>query len=386
MSNLVDILGMDKAELEEFFTSLGQPKFRAGQIINWVHTKRVLDFDLMSDFNKVFRSKLKEISRLEMPLKVVSDSISKDGTRKWLFSLSTGDVIETVCIPEGKRKTLCISSQAGCALNCSFCHTGKQGFSKNLSASEIIAQLWYANHMLNQDGEGSITNVVMMGMGEPLLNLSNVVSSLRLMVDDKAYGLSKRRVTVSTSGVVPGILQLAKETDVALALSLHASNDQVRSEIIPLNKKYPIDVLMKTLKEYLSHYKQEKHITIEYVMLDGVNDKIEHARELAKLLRDIPVKINLIPFNPFEFAEYKCSDEATIKRFSQVLLKSGYIVTVRKTRGDDISGACGQLAGEIKDRTRRKATFEAKYQKLNIIKNNGDGFESQTTGGSVSTD
>ena len=365
-----NILGMDLKGLETFFTSIGEKPYRAKQLLKWVHARGVLDFSAMSDFSKELREKLEASAEFSL-LEVVSLQKSKDGTRKWLFRLEGKNVIETVYIPDGKRKTLCISSQAGCILNCSFCHTGKQGFSRNLSAAEIMAQLWYANHSLIAEGEVAadgrgITNVVMMGMGEPLLNTDNVITALKIMVDDLAYGLSKRRVTVSTSGVVPGILQLAKETYVAFALSLHAPNNKLRSELVPLNKKYPLEVLLPTCKEFIDSYPQEKHVTIEYVMLDGVNDSLKEAKEMSALLHDLPVKINLIPFNPFPNSGYVCSKPEQIEKFADYLRKRDYIVTVRRTRGDDIAGACGQLAGDVIDKTKRRAKFEAQYQKLNI--------------------
>lgn len=348
-----NLLNLDREGLTEFFVSLGQAPFRARQVLKWIHQYGVDDFAAMTNVSKELRARLAEVAVIAAP-RVKQDQIAADGTRKWLLELDGGNCIETVFIPELDRGTLCVSSQVGCTLNCSFCATGRQGFNRNLTAGEIIAQLWLANRLLERDprGERIVTNVVFMGMGEPLLNFDHVTAAIHLMLDDCAYGLSKRRVTVSTAGLVPLIDKLHATTPVSLAVSLHASNDTLRDRLVPLNLKYPIAELLAACRRYVAGEPRRK-ITFEYVMLAGVNDSIAHARELARLLRDVPAKVNLIPFNPFENSGYERSPRATIDAFRAVMIEAGLITTTRKTRGDDIDAACGQLAGQVRDRTHR---------------------------------
>lgn len=357
-SSSVNLLDLDAAGLVAYCDSLGEKPFRAKQLQRWIHQYNAADFDGMTDLAKSLREKLKGRATIAMPA-VVSDHISADGTRKWLVDVGNGNAVETVFIPEETRGTLCVSSQAGCAVNCRFCSTGKQGFSRNLATSEIIGQLRMAEFALRRvspagetgKGERVITNVVMMGMGEPLLNYDALVPALRLMLDDNAYGLSRRRVTVSTSGVVPMMDRLGADLPVALAVSLHAPNDALRDELVPLNKKYPLAELMAACRRYLKVAPRD-FITFEYCMLDGVNDTEAHARELLAVTADVPCKFNLIPFNPFPESGLVRSKAERIKRFAQILIEAGVVTTVRKTRGDDIDAACGQLAGAVKDRTR----------------------------------
>jgi 23S rRNA (adenine2503-C2)-methyltransferase len=362
MTALTNLLDLDPAQLAAYCGELGEKPFRAKQLQRWIHQFGVSDFDAMTDLAKSLREKLKTRAMVAPPA-VISDHISSDGTRKWLLDVGQGNAVETVFIPEENRGTLCVSTQAGCAVNCRFCSTGKQGFSRNLTVAEIIGQLWMAEFELRKSkgiepgpkGERQITNVVMMGMGEPLLNFEPTVTALRLMLDDNAYGLSRRRVTVSTSGVVPMIDKLSQECPVALAVSLHASNDPLRDGLVPLNKKYPLAELMASARRYLE-FAPRDFITFEYCMLDGVNDTDQHARELIALVKDsanpVPCKFNLIPFNPFPESGLTRSNNARIKAFAQILIDAGIVTTIRKTRGDDIDAACGQLAGEVQDRTR----------------------------------
>lgn len=368
-----NLLGMTRAELEAFFEQMGEKKFRAGQVMKWIHQFGVTDFEDMTNISGKLREKLSAIAEVQAP-EVVHRHYSKDGTRKWVFRVGEGEgsLVETVLIPAddktGARKTLCISSQVGCALDCSFCSTGKQGFQRDLTPAEIIGQLWVANQsymedVLVGDRTRTVTNVVMMGMGEPLLNFDPVVASMSLMLDDFAYGMSKRRVTLSTSGVVPMIDKLAQTIDVALAISLHAPNDPLRNELVPINKKYPLEQLIAACQRYIAKDGNEssrKHITVEYVMLDGVNDKAEHAQQLLKLLKDLPSKINLIPFNPFPHAPYGRSSRNRIMAFQKTLSDAGFVCTIRQTRGDDIDAACGQLVGQVADRTRRAEKWKQK--------------------------
>jgi 23S rRNA (adenine2503-C2)-methyltransferase len=358
MTDLVNLLDMDADGLTAYCGELGEKPFRARQLQRWIHQFGASQFDTMSDLAKSLREKLAVRAEIRAP-SIITDHLSTDGTRKWLVDVGNGNAVETVYIPEDTRGTLCVSSQAGCAVNCRFCSTGKQGFSRNLTTGEIIGQLWMAEFAMRaQLGRGVkddrvISNVVMMGMGEPLLNYDAVVPAMRLMLDDNAYGLSRRRVTLSTSGVVPMMDRLSKDLPVALAVSLHASNDALRDSLVPLNKKYPLADLMAACRRYLE-FAPRDFITFEYCMLDGVNDSVEHARELLKLVADVPCKFNLIPFNPFPESGLKRSNNDQIRRFSQVLLEAGIVTTIRKTRGDDIDAACGQLAAEgmVKDRTR----------------------------------
>jgi 23S rRNA (adenine2503-C2)-methyltransferase len=375
MTELTNLLDLDPAQLVAYCGELGEKPFRAKQLQRWIHQFGASDFDAMTDLAKSLRDKLATRAMIAAPV-VISDHTSSDGTRKWLLDVGQGNAVETVFIPEENRGTLCISTQAGCAVNCRFCSTGKQGFNRNLSVGEIIGQLWMAEFELRRTkgiepgpkGERQITNVVMMGMGEPLLNFEPTVTALKLMLDDNAYGLSRRRVTLSTSGVVPMIDRLAQECPVAMAVSLHASNDQLRDGLVPLNKKYPLDELMAACRRYLD-YAPRDFITFEYCMLDGVNDTDAHARELIELVKNganpVPCKFNLIPFNPFPESGLTRSDNARIKAFAQILVDAGIVTTIRKTRGDDIDAACGQLAGEVQDRTRVQERMQkmAEYQK-----------------------
>jgi 23S rRNA (adenine2503-C2)-methyltransferase len=344
-----NLLGLDAAALERFFEAQGEKRFRARQVLRWVHQRGEGEFERMSDLAKGLRDKLGAAARIEAPV-IVGDTAAADGTRKWLLKVDGANAVEAVFIPETRRGTLCVSSQAGCVLDCAFCSTGKQGFNRNLSTAEIVGQLWLANRLL--EGERPVTNVVMMGMGEPLLNLDHVIPALRLMLDDQAYGLSRRRVTVSTAGVVPGIDRLRDECPVALAVSLHAPNDALRDELVPVNRKYPLAKLLAACNRYLDKAPRD-FITFEYVMLDGVNDSDSHARELVSLAGKVRSKFNLIPFNPFPQSGFKRSSPERIRRFADVLQRAGLTVTTRKTRGDDIAAACGQLAGDVADRTRR---------------------------------
>ena len=349
----VNLLDFDQPKLAEFFAGLGEKPFRAKQLMRWMHHFGVNDFGQMTDIARPLREKLATLAEIRPP-EVKIEQISEDGTRKWLIDVGAGNGVESVFIPEDDRGTLCVSSQVGCALECTFCSTGRQGFNRNLSVSEIIGQLWVANKALGRDPKGDriISNVVMMGMGEPLANFDNVVTALNIMLDDSAYGLSRRRVTVSTSGLVPAMDRLRDECPVALAVSLHAPNDALRDVIVPINKKYPLVQLMAACKRYLEKAPRD-FVTFEYVMLDGVNDTVEHAKQLLQVVSDVPCKFNLIPFNPFPSSGYNTSRSEAIRRFRDVLMQAGYVVTTRKTRGEDIDAACGQLAGKVLDKTRR---------------------------------
>ncbi len=349
-----NLLNLDSEGLKGFFTELGEKPFRAAQLLKWIYQQGESDIAAMTNLSKTLRAKLSEQCEIRLP-EVATDQYSDDGSRKWLFRLEDGNCIETVFIPEKDRGTLCVSSQVGCALNCSFCSTAQQGFNRNLTTAEIIGQVWLANHLLkpHYGGERAVTNVVMMGMGEPLLNLDAVVPAMRIMLDDNGYGLSKRRVTLSTSGVVPALDQLSEQCGVALAVSLHAPNDELRNELVPLNKKYPIRELLDACWRYVGH-EGRRRVTFEYVLLDGVNDSPTHARQLVKLLRNKPAKVNLIPFNPFPKTRYARSSRARIDAFFDILMQAGVTTITRKTRGDDIDAACGQLAGDFKDRTQRR--------------------------------
>lgn len=354
----VNLLDFDLQGLTVFCANLGEKSFRATQLFRWIHQKGATDFEQMTDLAKPLRSKLAQTAHLQS-LKIISQQESTDGTIKWLFDVGSGDAVEAVFIPEENRGTLCISSQAGCAVGCRFCSTGHQGFSRNLTTGEIIAQLWFAEHFLRKhltSKDRVISNVVMMGMGEPLQNYAALLPALRTMLDDHGYGLSRRRVTVSTSGVVPMIDRLGGDCPVALAVSLHAPNDDLRNNLVPLNQKYPIDDLMSACRRYLE-FAPRDFITFEYCMLDGVNDQVEHAQQLVELMKHqsklgLSCKFNLIPFNPFPESGLLCSSKAQVALFAKVLMDAGLITTIRKTRGDDIDAACGQLAGEVMDRTR----------------------------------
>ena len=352
-----NLLDFDLEGLAVFCEGLGEKRFRATQLFRWIHQRGMANFDDMSDLAKTMREKLKVHAHVAA-LPILSQQISKDGTIKWLFDVGAGDAVETVFIPEDDRGTLCVSSQAGCAVGCRFCSTGHQGFSRNLSTAEILAQLWFAEHFLRQhlgQSERVISNVVMMGMGEPLQNYSALVPSLRAMLDDHGYGLSRRRVTVSTSGVVPMMTRLSQDCPVALAVSLHAPTDALRDNLVPLNRKYPLDELLSECTLYLNKAPRD-FITFEYCMLKDVNDQVSHAQELVALVRKhaaqgLRCKFNLIPFNPFKESGLLRSDDATVEKFASVLIQAGFVTTIRKTRGDDIDAACGQLAGDVKDRT-----------------------------------
>ena len=348
-----NLLDLDAHALSAYLTAMGEKPFRARQLMRWIYQDGESDFAAMTDIAAVLRGKLAQSACIIAP-EVLREELSDDGTRKWLLNVGTGNAVEAVYIPEENRGTLCISTQAGCALDCSFCSTGKQGFNRNLSVAEIIGQLWWANHQIGRNAEGlwPISNVVMMGMGEPLLNFDNTVSALRLMLDDQAYGLSRRRVTVSTSGIVPAMDRLREECPVALAVSLHAPNDKLRDELVPINRKYPLKELLAACRRYLERAPRD-FITFEYVMLEGVNDSVQQARELVNLVRDVPCKFNLIPFNPFPQTHYRRSRPEAIQQFRDVLMQAGIVTTTRKTRGDDIAAACGQLAGQVRDKTRR---------------------------------
>ncbi len=354
----INILDLDRAGMVAFFASIGEPAYRAHQLLQWLHQYGISDFQAMTNFSKALRQRLSEMAVCEN-LTPSFHQEAKDGTQKWLLTLKDGNSVETVFIPERTRGTLCVSSQVGCMLNCTFCSTGTQGFSRNLSVAEIIGQVFFAVRALSEEGgrhDKKITNVVMMGMGEPLLNFDAVVSAMNLMMDDLAYGLAKRRVTLSTSGVVPQIRELAKVSDVALAVSLHAPNDILRNELVPINKKYPLSELIAACKEHFAEDPKRK-VTFEYVMLKDVNDSRREAKQLARLLEGVPAKVNLIPFNPFPGTRYTCSNFETIQAFQEIVMRSGVQTTIRKTRGEDIDGACGQLVGDFTDRTRRKERF-----------------------------
>lgn len=359
-----NLLGLTQAQLEAFFEQLGEKRFRAGQVMKWIHHFGVDNFDDMTNLGKALREKLKAQAEIRGP-EVVSEDISADGTRKWVVRVASGSCVETVYIPQNGRGTLCVSSQAGCALDCSFCSTGKQGFNSDLTAAEIIGQVWIANKSFGTVPakiDRAITNVVMMGMGEPLLNYDNVVNAMRIMMDDLGYGISKRKVTLSTSGVVPMIERLADDIDVSLALSLHAPNDELRDQLVPLNRKYPLAVLLQACRNYIARLGEKRVLTIEYTLLAGVNDQPEHARQMIELLRDTPCKINLIPFNPFPHSGYQRPSNNAIRRFQELLQQAAFNVTVRTTRGEDIDAACGQLVGQVMDRTRRSQRYIAVRQ------------------------
>jgi 23S rRNA (adenine2503-C2)-methyltransferase len=362
---VINLLDLDAARIKALVADLGDKPFRAKQLSHWVHQRLVDDIGAMTDLSRAFRQKLASVAEIRGPA-VVSDSTASDGTRKWLLDVGAGNAVEMVYIPEDDRGTLCVSSQAGCALDCAFCSTGKQGFNRNLTTGEIVGQLWHANRALLQDsssapwveqGRAPITNVVMMGMGEPLANYENVVAALRLMLDDNAYGLSRRRVTLSTSGLVPALDRLRDDCPVALAVSLHASNDPLRDRLVPINRKYPLAALLAASVRYLTRAPRD-FVTFEYVMLDGVNDSVEQARELAHLVRDVPCKLNLIPWNPFPGAEFATSPRSRILAFQKTLMDAGLVTTIRKTRGEDIDAACCQLAGRVQDRTKRQIRIQ----------------------------
>jgi 23S rRNA (adenine2503-C2)-methyltransferase len=354
MEAKTNLFGLDRSALRDYFQSLGEKPFRADQVMGWLYRRGERDFAAMTDVAKSLRARLEEVAEVRTP-ELLTQSHSRDGTRKWLLRLDGGNAIETVFIPEQSRGTLCISSQVGCALDCSFCATGLQGLNRNLSAAEIVSQVWFASHALagGSAGARAISNVVFMGMGEPLANYRQVLSAINILLDDYGFGLSKRRVTVSTSGLVPFMDRLARDCDTALAVSLHAPNDTLRDELVPINRKYPLGELMAACRRYTRGKARRSHITYEYVMLDGVNDGAAEARQLAGLLSGLPAKVNLIPFNAVPGLPYKRSPEAAITRFQDELVGREILTTVRRPRGDDIEAACGQLAGRVADRQKR---------------------------------
>lgn len=363
-TQLTNLLGLSKTKMEAFLLELGEKPFRAIQLMKWIHQQGETDFDAMTNISKSLRASLKECAEIRPPL-LKECYEAEDGCFKWIVEVNSGSSVEMVYIPEAGRGTLCISSQAGCSLDCKFCATGKQGFNSDLTCAEIIGQLWLVNQTFNTFGskvQRKVTNVVMMGMGEPLMNFDNVMDAVGLMMEDNCYGLSKRRVTISTSGVVPKIYEMQEYTDASIAVSLHAPNDELRSEIVPINRKYPIKELLASVNAYLESLTDNRVATIEYILISGVNDHRQHARELAEVLKTTPCKINLIPFNPFEGSEYNRSKDSTISNFRKILQDAGYIVTIRTTRGDEIGAACGQLIGQVDDTTRRSARHLAQQQ------------------------
>ncbi len=376
MNTATNLLSLDRSAMNQYFADMGEKPFRSQQILQWIYQRKVTDVDNMTNLSKALRLRLKETTNLALP-KVVNQQISKDGTCKWLMQLSDGNSIETVFIPEEDRGTLCVSSQVGCSLNCTFCATARQGFSRHLTVDEIIGQLWVANDALEAMGVATakpdvisdhrrpVTNVVMMGMGEPLANFDNVVAAMNLMMDDFTFGLSRRRVTLSTAGMVPAIDQLAEACPVSLAVSLHAPNDALRDQLVPLNKKYPIQTLMEACRRFVGDSMRQR-ITFEYVMLQELNDTPSLAKELAALMADMPAKVNLIPFNPFEGIDYRRSSKSRIDRFRDILLSRNVFTVTRKTRGDDIDAACGQLAGDFVDRTRRSERMQRESIRVSL--------------------
>ena len=358
----VNLLDFDCAGLEAFFSQQGEKAFRAHQVLKWIYHSGVAEFDAMTNLSKTLRVTLAESTEIALP-EVATDQLSKDGTRKWLMRLADGNCIETVFIPDSERGTLCVSSQVGCPLDCAFCVTAQQGFNRNLTSGEIVGQVWIANQRLGlARGDGAwpgvndtraITNVVLMGMGEPLLNVDNVVRACRLLIDDLGFGLSKRRVTLSTAGVVPGLERLSQQLDVSLAVSLHAVTNELRNQLVPINRKYPIEQLLEACRRFISG-DSRRRITWEYIMLAGINDSLEDAHQLVKLLRGIPSKVNLIPFNPYPGAPYQPSSDPVLNTFREVLIKAGIMAITRKPRGQDIDAACGQLAGEVINRRKRE--------------------------------
>ena len=367
----VNLLGLPLGKLEDFFDSIGEKKFRATQLVKWIHQEGQREFSKMTNLSKSLRETLAQKCEIKLP-EIVSCDESSDGTKKWLIKVDGGSCIEMVFIPERERGTLCISSQVGCSLDCSFCATGKQGFHRDLTSAEIIGQLWLAADSFNQflkNNPRKISNVVMMGMGEPLMNFDNVVDSMSLMLEDNAYGLSKRRVTLSTSGVLPMLDKLGDVIDVSLAISLHAPNDDLRNSLVPINKKYPISKFIDSARGYIEKMPDNhRKVTVEYTLIDKINDRSHHAKELAQLLKDLPCKINLIPFNEFEGSGYKKVTNTALNRFRDILVSEGYTVTVRTTRGDDIAAACGQLAGNVNDKTKRQKRFKDRIQDIQPVK------------------
>ena len=365
--NKINLAGLTLSGLTCLFEDLGEKPFRASQVMKWIHQRGITDINLMSDISKVLRERLHEIGEIRLP-DVRDEFFSTDGSRKWIVEVASGSRVEMVYIPEEGRGTLCISSQAGCSLDCTFCATGKQGFDSNLSVAEIIGQLWWANKKLGnyeQPGNHPVSNVVMMGMGEPLLNFDNVIDSVNIMMEDIAYGLSKRKVTISTSGVVPAINKMIGLTEASLAISLHAPNDGLRNQIMPINRKYPIAELLQSVKSYMASLSDNRVPLIEYTLIKGVNDHRQHARDLSELLASLPSKINLIPFNTFELSDYERPSSSSVSNFREILRKAGHTVTVRTTRADDIGAACGQLVGDVSDQTSRSIRHQRRMSKVN---------------------
>lgn len=364
--NLVgqNLMGMSYQDLKQFFSLIDEKPYRATQLLKWMHQQGTTDYEAMTNFNKSLRRWLKKNTVIHLP-EIVNEKISKDGTRKWLLRIDESNAVETVFIPEDDRSTLCISSQVGCVLDCTFCATGRQGFAGNLTSAQIISQLWFAEHYLRKilNQNRVISNVVFMGMGEPLANFDNVVNAIRIMMDDNAYGLGKRKVTVSTSGLVPKINMLGDALDVSLAVSLHAPNDELRNQLVPLNYRYPISELMQACRHFISDKNRKHTITYEYVMLNNVNDRPEHADQLKLLLKDFPAKVNLIPFNSFQNSGFKRSSNQAIDNFREIIQRAGITTITRRPRGEDIAAACGQLAGDIKDMTKRDRHFEKLYER-----------------------
>ena len=366
LKDRINLLNLTLTELEEYLMTIGEPKFRAKQIFKWIHQRGIDDFKCMTDLSKDLRNALELRCTVKAP-KIIFEEFSKDGTRKWVVNVGLKDSVELVLIPEGNRLTLCISSQVGCAVDCSFCATGKEGFSKNLNLSEIIGQVWIAANSYGvprNNTDRNITNIVMMGMGEPLLNFQPVVDAMKIMTDDNAYGLSKRKVTLSTSGIVPELNKLALVSDVSLAISLHAPNDELRDQLVPVNKKYPISELLKSASNYMESCNDKRVTTIEYILINQINDSSEQAQELSELLSNFPCKINLIPFNPFPKSNYQRPSRNRIKRFQKILQDNKFITTIRSTRGEDIFAACGQLVGQVNDKTHKKE----RLARANLIK------------------
>jgi len=368
-SPAVNFLGLDREGMLALMAEMGEKPYRVEQIMKWLHHRDVNDFQEMTDISRALRDRLSTIGSIEEPA-ILKDLQSTDGTRKWLLKARSGSAIEMVFIPEPGRGTLCVSSQVGCALDCSFCSTGKQGYNSDLTASEIVAQVRIARRVLADaypDRDRVVTNVVLMGMGEPLLNFDNVATAISVMMDDLGYGISKRRVTLSTAGVVPGIYRMAETTDASLAISLHASNDALRNELVPINRKYPISMLLEASRAYAAGLGEKRTVTVEYILLDGINDSLEDAAELTRILQGLPCKINLIPFNPFPGSEYRRPSDNRVRRFQDIVIAAGYSAMVRTTRGADIDAACGQLVGKVADKTRRQARYREQYGQQNEI-------------------
>ena len=366
-----NLLGLSRDKMKALFSELGEKPFRAQQIMQWIHQRGELELNAMTDISKSLRGQLEQSVDIRLP-KIVADYSSDDGSHKWVIEVASGSRVEMVFIPEGGRGTLCVSSQAGCSLDCSFCATGKQGFNSNLTAAEIVGQVWLARQQLGgfeQGAERKVSNVVMMGMGEPLLNFDAVMDAVNIMMDDWAYGLSKRKVTISTSGVVPAIRRMKAFTDASLAVSLHAPNDALRSSIMPINKRYPIAELLDAVTDYMAGLQDKRVPVIEYTLIKGINDHRQHARELAQVLANFPCKINLIPFNPFSLSDYQRPSDSVIGNFREILQRAGFTVTVRTTRADDIGAACGQLVGDVEDQTRRQQRHLKRAQQGGVNEN-----------------